>query len=140
MLSAKCSYGLRATLYLASLNTDTFVSTEEISDILGMPRHFLSKIFLDLTRQKLLISHRGVNGGVTLARPPAEITVREVLTALGLENPVSRCLLERPSCCVPDDCVLSNAIGRFGDSFNVALTETTLAEAAARLKPLRGNQ
>lgn len=116
-----------------------FVSTEEVSDILGMPRHFLSKIFLDLTRQELLISHRGVNGGVRLARTPGKITVREILTALDLEDPVPRCLLERPSCCTPDDCVLSDAIGRFGTSFNEALSETTLAEAAARLKPPGNN-
>lgn len=139
MLSARCSYGLRATLYLASIAKDTFVATGEISDILEIPRHFLPKIFLDLTRQDLLISHRGVNGGVTLARPPGDITVREILTALGLEDPVSRCLLERPSCCTPGDCVLSDAIGRFGATFNDALAETTLAEAAARLKPLSNN-
>ena len=43
---------------------------------------FLEQLFSTLRRAGLLTSHRGMKGGYTLARPPDEITVLEVVQAL----------------------------------------------------------
>ena len=47
-----------------------------------MPVQFLEQLFSTLRRDGLLHSQRGVKGGYTLARPPEEITVLEVVQAL----------------------------------------------------------
>jgi Rrf2 family cysteine metabolism transcriptional repressor len=47
-----------------------------------MPVQFLEQLFSTLRRAGLLVSHRGVKGGYTLARPADEITVLEVVQAL----------------------------------------------------------
>ena len=47
-----------------------------------MPVQFLEQLFSTLRRDGLLLSQRGVKGGYTLARPPEEITVLEVVQAL----------------------------------------------------------
>ena len=64
LLSRSAEYGLRAALYLASLEPSGFVSIRDISDHLGLSFHFLTKIFQKLTRAGLLHSYRGPNGGV----------------------------------------------------------------------------
>jgi Rrf2 family protein len=47
-----------------------------------IPLSFLQGILLDLRRAGLLHSHRGVEGGYSLARPAAEISVGDVLRAV----------------------------------------------------------
>ena len=47
-----------------------------------MPVQFLEQLFTTLRRDGLLQSHRGVKGGYTLARPPEEINVLEVVQSL----------------------------------------------------------
>src|SRR3954467_4309007 len=48
-----------------------------------IPLSFLQGILLDLRRTGLLHSHRGVDGGYSLARPAGEITVGDVVRAVG---------------------------------------------------------
>jgi Rrf2 family protein len=48
-----------------------------------IPLSFLQGILLDLRRAGLLHSHRGVDGGYALARPAEEITVGDVVRAVG---------------------------------------------------------
>jgi Rrf2 family protein len=47
-----------------------------------MPVQFLEQLFSTLRRAGMLNSQRGVRGGYTLARPPEEITVLDVVQAL----------------------------------------------------------
>jgi Rrf2 family transcriptional regulator, iron-sulfur cluster assembly transcription factor len=78
MLSSSCEYGIRATLYLASLNRDDFVSIGHISEQLDISFHFLTKTFQKLTQAGLMESQRGPSGGVRLKRPASEITLKDV--------------------------------------------------------------
>src|ERR1041384_3343408 len=48
-----------------------------------IPLSFLQGILLDLRRAGLLHSHRGVDGGYALARPADDITVGDVVRAVG---------------------------------------------------------
>jgi Rrf2 family cysteine metabolism transcriptional repressor len=58
------------------------VPIAQIAERRGMPVQFLEQLFATLRRDGLLNSQRGVKGGYTLARPPEEITVLEVVQAL----------------------------------------------------------
>jgi Rrf2 family transcriptional regulator, cysteine metabolism repressor len=58
------------------------VPIAQIAERRQMPVQFLEQLFSTLRRDGLLQSQRGVKGGYTLARPPEEITVLEVVQAL----------------------------------------------------------
>jgi Rrf2 family cysteine metabolism transcriptional repressor len=58
------------------------VPIAQIAERRAMPVQFLEQLFSTLRRDGLLQSQRGVKGGYTLARPPEEITVLEVVQAL----------------------------------------------------------
>ena len=54
----------------------------QVAERRGIPVQFLEQLFSTLRRSGILISHRGAKGGYTLARPPEQITVLEVVQAL----------------------------------------------------------
>jgi Rrf2 family cysteine metabolism transcriptional repressor len=61
---------------------DRPVPIKELAERRHIPEQFLEQLFSTLRRAGLLTSHRGVKGGYTLARPPQEINVLEVVQAL----------------------------------------------------------
>ena len=58
------------------------VPIAQIAERREMPVQFLEQLFSTLRRDGLLQSQRGVKGGYSLARPPEEITVLEVVQSL----------------------------------------------------------
>ena len=54
----------------------------EIARARDIPVQFLEGLFATLRRSGILTSQRGVKGGYSFARPPAEITVLEVVELL----------------------------------------------------------
>jgi Rrf2 family protein len=60
-----------------------------------IPVRYLEQIFQRLRRANIVTSKRGPGGGYTLARSPAEITLREVVE--GVEGPLGEALLTAPA-------------------------------------------
>lgn len=80
--SAKEQYGLRAMAELARYYGQGPVSLAEVAQAEGLSLPYLEQIAADLRRAGLLESRRGAYGGYMLARPPAEISVAEIIIAL----------------------------------------------------------
>jgi Rrf2 family protein len=89
-VSARTDYAVRAMLAVAASHSSDqeswqprLVKAAELAAAQDIPLSFLQGILLDLRRVGLLHSHRGVDGGYTLARPPGDITVGDVVRAVG---------------------------------------------------------
>jgi Rrf2 family protein len=80
-VTSKSRYAVVAMAELARSGTAP-VPIAQIAERREMPVQFLEQLFSTLRRDGLLHSQRGVKGGYTLARPPEEITVLEVVQAL----------------------------------------------------------
>jgi len=98
MLSNSCEYGLRAALYLATLNPDGYVPIGTISDELDISFPFLTKIFQQLNDADLLTSQRGPNGGVALTKSPDEISLYDIVVAIDGDDLFEECVLGLPGC------------------------------------------
>ena len=81
-VSARTDYAVRAMLSIAAEGPD-LVKAATLAAAQDIPLSFLQGILLDLRRAGLLHSHRGVDGGYQLARPATEITVGDVVRAVG---------------------------------------------------------
>jgi Rrf2 family transcriptional regulator, cysteine metabolism repressor len=82
-LSVKSDYAARAVLGLARHYPDTAaLRMEDLAEEQRVPPKYLPQILLELKGRGLLRSLRGKEGGYLLARPPAEITLGEVLRAV----------------------------------------------------------
>ncbi|MEU7930489.1 RrF2 family transcriptional regulator [Micromonospora echinofusca] len=84
-VSARSDYALRAMLAVAASAPvgGELVKARTLADTQGIPLSFLQGILVDLRRAGLLVSHRGTEGGYALARPAVEISVGDVLRAVG---------------------------------------------------------
>ncbi|MGB0013357.1 MAG: Rrf2 family transcriptional regulator [Candidatus Sulfotelmatobacter sp.] len=56
-------------------------SANDFAQICGLPHEALAKILQRLATAGVLMSHRGINGGYTLARDPRRISVFDVIKA-----------------------------------------------------------
>ena len=62
-------------------------TTAAIATATKIPKDYLAKILQGLAKKKLVTTQRGLGGGVTLARPPAEMTILDVVNAV---EPIER--------------------------------------------------
>jgi len=82
-LSVKSDYAARAVLSLARRHGQgTPTRLEEIAVENGVPANYLTQILIELKAQQIVKSVRGKEGGYQLGRPPAEITLKDVLTCI----------------------------------------------------------
>ena len=81
-ITSKSPYALSALVELARTGGSAPVPIGEIAKRRGIPVQFLESLFATLRRAGILQSQRGVRGGYSFARSPAEITVLEVVELL----------------------------------------------------------
>jgi len=96
-----------------------------------VPLPTVAKVLKALARGRILISHRGANGGYALARAPEAITMLEVIRAL--EGPVSLtdCVDgAEGDCNVEELCPMRGNWDRVNDAIRGALAGVSLAEMA----------
>ena len=101
LYSRSCQSALRAMARLgeeALRRPGALVSLSDLAAATGARAPALAQVLARLRRAGLLAARRGPAGGVRLSRPPAEISVLEVVRAVdgtGLED---RCILGLPAC------------------------------------------
>lgn len=78
-LTSKSEYALLALVYLARQGDDTYISVDTIAKARAIPPKFLEQILLALKRGRYVTSAKGQHGGYRLAKPPATITLAEVI-------------------------------------------------------------
>jgi Rrf2 family cysteine metabolism transcriptional repressor len=82
-LSVKSDYATRAVLGLARhFPNAAALRVETLAAGQGVPANYLVQILIELKAKGIAKSVRGKEGGYLLARPPAEITLGDVLRAV----------------------------------------------------------
>jgi FeS assembly SUF system regulator len=86
-MSRITDYGIVLLTHLAAGAPARVYNARELAEATHLPLPVVSKILKVLTREGFLDSHRGIKGGYSLARPPADVAVVQVIDAL--EGPIS---------------------------------------------------
>lgn len=81
-ISTRGEYGLRAMLELARLYGTGPLPLKQIAGRQQVSEHYLEQLMGALRKAGLVTSVRGAQGGYTLARPPEEVVVGDVLRVL----------------------------------------------------------
>ena len=92
-VSAKADYAARAAAELATA-TESPVTADRIAEAQGIPSKFLETILLELKHAGIVRSQRGPDGGYTLARPPEDISLADVIRAV--DGPLANVRGDRP--------------------------------------------
>ncbi|MCU0705329.1 MAG: Rrf2 family transcriptional regulator [Fimbriiglobus sp.] len=133
MFSQTVEYALRAVAYLAG-QSPVGRTTDQIAAATKVPKPYLSKVLQKLVEKGLVNSQRGVGGGMTLARPPAELTILEVVNAVEPIGRIRECPLGLRSHGVRL-CPLHKRLDDALATVEEAFAGTTLAEVLAEPSP-----
>lgn len=83
-ITTKGEYALRALFDLAHILKTKHVSRlEDIAHRQDIPVYYLEQIFRKLRKANIVVSLRGPSGGYSLTRPAKEITIKDIVEAVG---------------------------------------------------------
>jgi Rrf2 family protein len=105
IIKRNTDYAIRALVYLAS-NPQANVSAGDIAENTDVPFNFLQKILQKMVNSGLVKSHRGAQGGFSLAKDPREINLLEILENIQGKLDVNKCFLEKDPCPQAPKCQL----------------------------------
>lgn len=82
------------------------VNANDLAEKTQLPVPSVAKILNCLSKAGVLISHRGLNGGFSLARKPEDITIADIIEAVDGPISLTNCVDETES-----DCMVLNTCG-----------------------------
>ena len=129
MFSQTVEYALRAVVHLAD-QSPLPRTTDQIATATLVPKPYLSKVLQGLCQAKIVQSKRGIGGGISLVKPPSELTILEVVNAVEPIGRIRTCPLGLTAHGVrlcPLHRRLDNALAQVEQAFQ----NTTLAELLA---------
>ena len=131
-ISTKGRYGLRTLMDIAIHQADGPVNLRDIAERQGISSKYLWQIVNLLKTAGLVRGLRGPKGGYVLLRPPAAITLLDVIQIL--EGPISlvECVDDSCYCDRMRNCVTHSIWSEVSQAVRDALARVTLAEILRR--------
>jgi len=126
----RTDYGIRALIVLAR-RPGTHSKASEIGAEMEIPTGFLQQVLQELQRARLVTSRSGPQGGYSLARDPATITIREIVEALEGPIELQECALRGGPCHWEQVCALHWVWSGAQRALKESLESATLARVAA---------
>lgn len=131
-LTTKGRYAVRALYCLSRFSKDKPTPLSEVAKNQNISLNFLEQLFVHLRKNGIVTSVRGPRGGYRLNKPASEITIGEILRAVGESTFPVFCTDEYASgnkkCPRADDCVTHLLWDKLGKNINKFLDSTTLEE------------
>jgi Rrf2 family protein len=134
-MSDGVEWGVHVCTLLAALPSERALPAAKLAEYHNVPPAYLAKHLQALARAGLLETVKGPRGGYRLARPPAQITVLEVVEAIDGDEPAFRCTEIRrrgptamPARTYTKPCGIHAAFMRADDAWRAELANTTIAD------------
>ena len=133
-LSTRGRYGTRALLDLALRHGEGPVLLKDVAQRQQISLRYLEHLITPLIAAGIVLSTRGPRGGVSLAKPPEEIRLSEVILLLeGSIAPVE-CVNNPGVCSRSELCVTRDIWGELKKAMNGVLESITLQDLVERQK------
>lgn len=126
-------YAFRALVYLA-LAPDQVVRAMEIAESQDVPVEFLQKILQRFVKSGIVKSHRGAQGGFSLAKKASEVTVLDVVQVMQGPVVMNRCLLGKDGCPRAPKCPLKKSWINMGEKLAAYMNGITLQDLVRELR------
>lgn len=135
-ISATEEYGLRCLVTLARRGEGRQVSITEIAQEEGLSLPYASKLLTLLRESGLVTAARGRSGGFALAKDPRELSLLEILTALGgpllAQDHCSRFAGALDVCAHKGACSIRNTLDVLAETLGGTLSKTSLHDLAEK--------
>lgn len=135
-ISMKGDYATRAMQELALHYNRGPLQIEEIAERQGIPVRYLEQLLLILKNAGLLESKRGIKGGYSLAKPPNQITLGQVIRLMEGSSAPIFCVdpVSRERCPVEKTCGHQSVWAEVRDAIAQILDNTTFEEICRRAR------
>jgi Rrf2 family iron-sulfur cluster assembly transcriptional regulator len=128
--SLSIEYAIHGLVFLAAAESGSATLVGDIAKATSVPDSYLRKVFQYLARAGLVASHRGVKGGFSLARAPADITLKDVVEAIDGTLPAYACARTTRGCSLDESCPVSSAFAAAREKMAEVLDATSIQDLA----------
>lgn len=128
-LAKLSDYGLLLMTAMARKSATPVHNARDLAANTGLPLPTATKVLKQLLQSGLLNSHRGINGGYSLAKAPTEISVADVIAAIEGPIALTECSIDGPGLCELDrSCPMKANQRVINDVVRGALQKVTLSD------------
>ena len=130
-ITRTADYGVRVMTRLAAAPAGTRMTVAELAQESQSTVAFTGKILQRLVGARLVVSHRGFEGGFELARPADTITLLDIVTALDGKLCINECMPEGAGCDRAPTCAAHRVWLKAQEALAQVLGAESLAQMAA---------
>lgn len=127
-ITRQSEYAIRTMLELAKAPSGELLSAKYISEMQDIPEDFLKKTVKLLAMADLVVTQRGANGGVRLARSADQITLADVIIAVEGPIALNLCLTPGYNCPNQTTCPVTRNLARAQHAMLEELRRESLAD------------
>ncbi len=125
-LTKRTNISMRVLMYCA-IHEGRLVTKSEIAERCNTSENHLAQVINQLAQLGFLHTQRGRNGGLTLGRDKAAISVGEVFRAVESGVPITECFADADNTCpLVEACLLRPAIAEATEAFYARMDRVTL--------------
>jgi Rrf2 family protein len=129
MFSKTCEYAIRAVIFIAQKSKDGGkVGIKEIAKGIDSPESFIAKILQDLSRQGLVQSTKGPNGGFFLDKNNLRYSLADVVRAIDGDKLFSGCGLGLKMCSESKPCPIHDEFKKIRGQISAMLENARIGE------------
>jgi len=121
-------YAIRALIHMAHKPVGTTFMRSELASECDIPDSFLGKILQNLAKSEILSSERGKKGGFKVAKPTAEITIYDIISAIEGDIALNKCIFDEDFCSLVHSCTAHNMWSDIQDNLVEMLKSYSLAK------------
>lgn len=130
-LTQYTDYSLRVLVYLG-MKKDGRATITELAEFYVISRNHLVKVVHHLAQQQLILTQRGKNGGMSLARSPEQIKIGDVVRLTEPNFDIAECFnRDTNQCVLAPNCRLKSILHEANAAFLATLDRYTIADAIA---------
>lgn len=145
MFTRACEYALRAVLYISIKSVNgSRLGIPEIAKEIDAPQPFTAKILQTLTREGIISSIKGPNGGFFIDPKSKPVTLNSIVRAIdGTDDALHTCTLGLKECSDKYPCPIHGEVKAYKTHLRKVMRETTvqsLVESLAKGKTFLKNR
>lgn len=140
-LAKLTDYGLVLMTMMARKSGASVHTARDLAALTRLPLPTVSKLLKQLLQSGFLVSHRGINGGYSLAKDPGEISLAEIIAAIEGPIALTECSTDVTGLCdFERSCPIKTNQRVISEVVRGALQKVTLSDLAqpAQLTAIRG--
>ncbi len=137
-LTTRVHYSVKALLDLSLQPSGKPSSVRAIAERQDLPAPYLEKLLIQLRQAKIVLATRGAQGGYRLAKSPQDISLGQILEAVG--ETVSPLIETQPSAEQVEDWVTHSLWNRLNLKLKEALETITLEDLYYDARSWQANQ